>query len=70
MNDRNEHKVTAQMSQQITDPKADASICLFFITAHFSKAVLASRTNGTFGLARYTSRPFAKPKKPFLPTHS
>jgi 5'-nucleotidase len=28
--------------------------------------VFASRTNGTFGFARYTSRPFAKPKEPFF----
>ena len=26
-----------------------------------------SRTNGTFGFARHTSRPFAKPKEPFQP---
>ena len=24
------------------------------------------RTNGTFGFARHTSRPFAKPKEPFF----
>jgi hypothetical protein len=30
-----------------------------------------SRTNGTFGFARHTSRHFAKPKEPFfLPTHN
>lgn len=34
--------------------------------AHFLKFLLASRTNGTFGFARYTSRPFAKPKEPFF----
>lgn len=26
----------------------------------------ASRTNGTFGFSRHTSRPFTKPKEPFL----
>jgi hypothetical protein len=26
----------------------------------------AHRTNGTFGFARHTSRPFAKPKEPFF----
>jgi len=25
-----------------------------------------NRTNGTFGFARHTSRPFAKPKEPFF----
>ena len=38
----------------------------FFPTAHFLKIILASRTNGTFGFARHTSRPFAKPKEPFF----
>ena len=26
----------------------------------------AKRTNGTFGFARHTSRPLAKPKEPFF----
>jgi hypothetical protein len=39
---------------------------LFFATSHFLKTILASSTNGTFGFARYTSRPFAKPKEPFF----
>jgi hypothetical protein len=34
--------------------------------SHFLKFLLASRTNGTFGFARHTSRPFAKPKEPFF----
>jgi hypothetical protein len=38
----------------------------FFPTAHFLKTILASRTNGTFGFARHTRRPFAKPKEPFF----
>jgi len=33
--------------------------------SHFLKFLLASRTNGTFGFARHTSQPFAKPKEPF-----
>jgi len=69
MNERNKHKVTGQMNRQTADPKANASVFLFFSTAHFLKTILASRTNGTFGFARHTSRPFAKPKEPFLPTH-
>jgi hypothetical protein len=51
---------------QTADPKANASVFLFFPTAHFLKTILASRTNGTFGFARHTSRPFAKPKEPFF----
>jgi hypothetical protein len=66
MNDRNKHKVTRQVNHQTADPKANASVFLFFPTAHFFKTILASRTNGTFGFARHTSRPFAKPKEPFF----
>lgn len=32
----------------------------------FPKTILTSRTNGTFGFSRHTSRPFTKPKEPFL----
>ena len=46
--------------------KANASVFLFFPTSHFLKTILASRTNGTFGFAQHTSRPFAKPKEPFF----
>ena len=54
------------MNHQTADTKANASVFLFFPTAHFLKTILASRTNGTFGFARHTSQPFAKPKEPFL----
>ena len=63
MNDSNKHKVTGQMNHQTADPKANASVFLFFPTAHFLKTILANRTNGTFGFARHTSRHFAKPKE-------
>lgn len=66
MNDRNKNKVTGQISYQTADPKAYASVFLFLPTAHFLKTILASRTNGTFGFARNTSRPFAKPKERFF----
>ncbi len=66
MNDRNKHRVTGQVNHQTADPKANASVFLFFPTAHFLKTILACRTNGTFGFARHTSRPFAKPKEPFF----
>ena len=67
MNDRNKHKVTGQMNQQTADPKANASVFLFFPTAHFFKTILAHRTNGTFGFCPCrTSQPFAKPKEPFF----
>ena len=66
MNDRNKHKVTEQMNHQTVNPKANAFVFLFFSNAHFLKTILASRTNGTFGFARHTSQPLAKPKEPFF----
>jgi hypothetical protein len=69
MNNRNKHKVTGQMNQQTADPKVNASVFLFFPNAHFLKTILANRTNGTFGFARYTSRPSQNQKSHFLPTH-
>jgi hypothetical protein len=57
---------TDKVNIQTADPKANASVFLFFSTAHFLKTILASRTNCTFGFARHTSRPFAKPKEPFF----
>lgn len=42
------------------------NVFYFLPTAHFFKTILASRTNGTFGFAQHTSRPFAKPKEPFF----
>jgi hypothetical protein len=67
MNDRMKHKIrTEKVNIQTADPKANASVFLFFPTAHFLKTILASGTNGTFGFARHTSRPFSKPKEPFF----
>ena len=57
---------TEKVNIQTADSKANASVFLFFPTAHFLKTILASRTNGTFGFARHKSRPFAKPKEPFF----
>jgi hypothetical protein len=37
MNDRNKHKMTGQMNHQTADTKANASVFLFFPTAHFLK---------------------------------
>jgi len=71
MNDRNKHKVTEQMKHQTADPKANASVFLFFSTAHFLKTILASRTSGTFGFApTHKSDPSAKPKEPLFSQHT
>ncbi len=42
---------------------------LFFPPTHFFISILSQTAFGTFGFARYSSRPFAKPKEPDLPTH-
>jgi hypothetical protein len=68
MNDRNNHKVKWQMNHQTAGPKSQRFCIFIFPTAHFLKTILPSRTNGTFGFARHTSRPFAKPKEPFFAT--
>lgn len=44
----------------------NASCFIFFADPHFLKTILASRTSGTFGFARHTSLPFAKPKEPLF----
>lgn len=58
--------MTEKVNIQTADPKANASVFLFFSNAHFLRTILAKRTNGTFGFAWHTSRPFAKPKDPFF----
>jgi len=39
---------TEKVNIQTADLKSNASVFLFFPTAHFLKTILASRTNGTF----------------------
>lgn len=64
------------ISTKRTDKKADRVLLLGQVTeknekahpSHFLKFLLASRTNGTFGFARYTNPRFAKPKEPFFAT--
>ena len=70
MNDIARHqKVTGQMNQQTADPRANASVFLFFPTAHFFKTILASRTNGTFAFApTHKADPSVKAKEPFFAT--
>jgi hypothetical protein len=65
------------ISTKRTDFQADRVLLLGQVTekkekahpSHFLKFLLASRTNGTFGFARHTSQPFAKPKSRFLPNN-
>jgi hypothetical protein len=58
---------TEKVNIQTADLKANASVFLFFSTAHFFKTILANRTNGTFAFAQ-TKRayPSAKAKDPFF----
>jgi hypothetical protein len=67
MNDRIKHKqVTRKTNHQTAEPKANASVFLFFPTAHFLKTILASRTNGTFGFApTHKADPSAKKRATF-----
>jgi hypothetical protein len=66
MNDRTTQQME-QRNHQTADPKANASVFLFFSTPHFLKTILALRTNGTFGFApTHKADPSAKPKEPFF----
>ena len=70
----NGHDIQTILTKR-TDFKADRVLLLGQLTenkekanpSHFLKFLFTSRTNGTFGFARHTSRPFAKPKEPFPP---
>jgi hypothetical protein len=53
--------------QQLSRHSLPTLLYFLFSPPHiFFNSILASRTNGTFGFARHTSRPFAKPKEPFF----
>jgi len=62
------------ISTKRTDKQADCVLLLGQVTeekekadpSHFLKFLLARHTNGTFGFAPPTNRPFAKPKEPFF----
>lgn len=55
------------MNHQTADPKANASIFLFFPTVHFLKQFLPATQLAHLVLPNTQSRPFAKPKEPLLP---
>jgi len=53
--------------QQLSRHSLPTLLYFLFSPPHiFFNSILASRTNGTFGFARHTSRLFAKPKEPFF----
>ncbi|MRX46563.1 hypothetical protein [Pedobacter puniceum] len=62
------------ISTKRTDFQADRVLLFRHVTqkeeradpSHFLKSLLDNRTNGTFGFARNTNQPFAKPTEPFF----
>jgi hypothetical protein len=69
MNDRNKHKVTGQMKHQTADPKANASVFLFFPTSHFLKTILSRHALHTFGFApTHKTETSQNQKSAILPT--
>ena len=65
INDRNKHKVKGQINHQTADPKANASILLFFPTAHFLKPISPSRTNAFAFASTHKANSSAKANVPF-----
>jgi hypothetical protein len=53
--------------QQLSRHSLPPLLYFLFSPPHiFFNSILASRTSGTFGFARHTSRPFTKPKEPLF----
>jgi hypothetical protein len=61
------HRNDTTFGQRVSQHSLPTLLCFNFLpTAQNILKFSASRTNGTFGFARHTSRPFAKPKEPFF----
>jgi hypothetical protein len=61
-----QHIEHIQTGQRVSRHSSRPDVFYFFPHRTFLKTILANRTNGTFGFARHTSRPFEKPKEPFF----
>jgi hypothetical protein len=62
-----QHTDHISTGQQLSRHSLPTLLYLLFSPPHiFFNSILASRTNGTFGFARHTGQPFAKPKEPFF----
>jgi hypothetical protein len=62
-----QHTDHISTGQQLSRHSLPTLLYFLFSPPHiFFNSILASRTNGTFGFARHTSLPFAKPKEPFF----
>jgi hypothetical protein len=70
MNDRNKHKVMEQMKHQTADPKAKASVFLFFPTAHFLKTIFANAQMAHLVLPHRTKPTLQQNPKSQFPAHN
>ena len=62
-----QHTDHISTGQQLSRHSLPTLLYFLFSPPHiFLIQFLASRTNGTFGFARHSSRPFAKPKEPLF----
>ena len=70
-NERQNETENKDRKSENSDSRTKSQRFCIFIFSHrtYLKTILAKHTNGTFGFVRHTSRPFAKPKEPFLHTH-
>ncbi|MDD3723583.1 MAG: hypothetical protein PHW92_14060 [Lutibacter sp.] len=57
---------TEKVNQQRADTKANASVFLFFSTAHFLKTILATAQMAHLVFPNTQANPSAKPKEPFF----
>jgi hypothetical protein len=65
MNKRIKNKQVTKQTKSLNSRPKSQRFCIFiFSIAHFLRAILTIRTNGTFRFARHTSQSFAKPKEP------
>lgn len=62
------HQNSGQLNHQTVDPKANASVFLFFSITHFLKTILASRTKHTFIFLPTHKLNAEKSEKVFSPT--
>jgi len=63
-----EHRHTNDTTngQRVSRHSLPTLLCFNFFPTAQNILKFSSRTNGTFGFAQHTSRPFAKPKEPLF----
>ena len=60
------HRNDITNGQRVSRHSLPTQCFLFFPHPHFLKTILCPPASGTFGFARHTSPPFAKPKEPLF----